>query len=125
MATPFPVSADPCVVYEPVFPVTKRVRPRLAKTRLPNEAGHERRARVGVNQTSPEYDVRFFLKTADIDVIDTFLYDRARLSERFEWTAPDPGAVAAEYVCEEWRKSVLYHNMSELTATFKRAFTFE
>jgi phage-related protein len=117
MATPFPA-------YTAIYPVTKKVRPKLFRTFLPGPAGIERRARNGANQTAPEYDVVFFLPIADIDTIDAFLADRARLAERFEWTSPDPGAVAAEYVCEQWNKTVLSHNMGELKGTFKRSFTF-
>lgn len=125
MAISFPVSADPCVVYDPVFPITKRVTPNLARTFLPGPAGIERRFRVGPNQTSPEYDVKFFLPSAAINIIDAFLAERARLGERFDWTPPDPGAVVGEFFCQEWSKTLTSHNMSELSATFTRSFTFE
>jgi len=74
--------------FAPIYPIRKVVRPRVRGSRRP-AWGIEQRATVGLNQTSPEWDVQWLLPFTDANTLDTFLATRAAQNEWFLWTPPN------------------------------------
>lgn len=107
--------------YTPVYPVTKVVKPRQRKARLP-DWGTEQRATIGQNQTSPEWDVRWVLNPAQANTLDAFLAERAKKGEWFLWTPP--GGTQGRFRCEEWTKTLTYCSIREVQASFRQVFSY-
>jgi phage-related protein len=107
--------------YTPVYPITKSVKPRQRKAKLP-DWGTEQRATVGQNQTSPEWDVRWVLNPAQANTLDAFLAERARQGEWFLWTPP--GGTQGRFRCEGWTKTLTYCVIREFQASFRQVYSY-
>ena len=108
--------------FAPIYPIRKVVRPRVRGSRRP-AWGIEQRATVGLNQTSPEWDVQWLLPFTDANTLDTFLATRAAQNEWFLWT-PTNG-VQGYYRCDDWTKTVSNHKVFELRARLRQVFGFD
>jgi len=109
--------------YRPVYPITKNVRPRQSQTRLPSSWGIEQRKTVGKNQTAPEWNVKWILRDEDANILDTFLFERAKNNQSFLW-AP-PGYPQARYRCDDWTKTMFDLSVSDIQATFVRIYDYD
>jgi phage-related protein len=107
--------------YTPVYPITKSVKPRQRKAKLP-DWGTEQRATVGQNQTSPEWDVRWVLNPAQANTLDAFLAERAKQGEWFLWTPP--GGTQGRFRCEGWTKTLTYCVIREFQASFRQVYSY-
>lgn len=108
--------------FTPIYPITKVVRPRVRGQRRP-AWGIEQRKTVGLNQTSPEWDVQWLLPFTDANTLETFLATRAARNEWFLWTPPN--GVQGYYRCDDWTKNVGNHKVFELRARFRQVFGFD
>lgn len=108
--------------YRPVYPISKNVKPRQIATKSPSQWGIEQRKTVGQNQTAPEWNIKWVLQDDDADILDEFLYNRARNNEYFLW-AP-PGYQQAKYRCDSWTKTRIDLDVSDIQATFKRIYDY-
>jgi phage-related protein len=107
--------------YTPVSPITKAVKPRQRKAKLP-DWGTEQRATVGQNQTSPEWDVRWVLNPSQANTLDAFLAERAKQGEWFLWRPP--GGTQGRFRCEEWTKTLTYCSIREVQASFRQVYSY-
>jgi phage-related protein len=111
----------PLPAYIPVYPVTKTVKPRQRVTKLPSW-GIEQRKTEGLNQTAPEWSVKWILSPAEANDLDAFLAERARVGEWFLWLPPS--GVSGLFRCDDWSKQVSSCSIYEVQATFRQVFTF-
>lgn len=109
--------------YRPVYPITKNVRPRQSQTRLPSSWGIEQRKTVGKNQTALEWNVKWILEESDANILDAFLFERAKNNQSFLW-AP-PGYPQARYRCDDWTKTMFDLSVSDIQATFVRIYDYD
>lgn len=109
--------------YQPVYPITKNVRPRQSQTRLPSSWGIEQRKTAGKNQTAPEWNVKWILEESDANILDAFLFERAKNNQSFLW-AP-PGYPQARYRCDDWTKTMFDLSVSDIQATFVRIYDYD
>ena len=109
----------PLPAYIPVYPVTKTVKPRQRVTKLPSW-GIEQRKTEGLNQTAPEWSVKWILSPAEANDLDAFLAERARVGEWFLWLPPS--GVSGMFRCDDWSKQVSSCSIYEVQATFRQVF---
>lgn len=107
--------------YAPVYPVTKEVKPRQRKAKLP-DWGIEQRGTAGQNQTSPEWNVKWVLNPLRANTLDLFLYEQAKTGAWFLWTPP--AAEQGRFRCDDWTKQLSSCSIWEVQATFRQVFAF-
>lgn len=104
----------------PAYGAEKRSAPVMRRVQFGD--GYEQRLRYGLNQNSKVWALTWNnITEADADTIETFLDARAADGDSFTWTPPAE-ASAAEWVCEEWSKSIPYTGRAIITATFRQVF---
>jgi phage-related protein len=108
--------------YDPVYPIKKRIRPKQNRMQAPGW-GYEQVETTGLNQTTPEWDVKWILYDEDANIIDAFLEECAKTNQIFLWTPP--GYPTNRYRCDTWSKSMFDAFASEVNATFRRVIEFE
>ena len=109
--------------YAPVYPIRKRVQPKQKRTNIPASWGNEQVKTTGQNQTAPEWEVKWILYDDDANIIDAFLYERARYNQSFLWSPPN--YPQNRYRCDSWSKSCIDVFVSEVNATFKRIYDYD
>jgi len=107
--------------YIPVYPVTKEVKPRQRKVKLP-DWGIEQRGTAGQNQTAPEWNVKWVLNPLRANTLDLFLSEQAKTGSWFLWTPPE--AEQGRFRCDDWTKQLLACSIWEVQATFRQVFSF-
>lgn len=95
--------------------------PKHRQARLP-EWGIEQRKTFGLNQTAPEWAVRWVLRPDEADALDAFFADRASNNEWFLWRPPYHNQ--GRYRCDEWTKTAASCVHSEVQATIRLVFSF-
>jgi phage-related protein len=107
--------------YTPIYPISKVVRPKHRQARLP-EWGIEQRKTFGLNQTAPEWNVRWLLRPHEADDLDAFFADRAKKNEWFLWKPPYHAQ--GRFRCDNWTKNVASPAHSEVQATIRQVFSY-
>ena len=107
--------------YTPSYPISKKVMPKHRQARLP-EWGIEQRKTFGLNQTAPEWDVRWVLRPEEADILDAFFAERANSNEWFLWRPPYHNQ--GRYRCDDWTKTVAGCAYSQVQATIRQVFSF-
>lgn len=107
--------------YTPIHPATKTVRPRQRTASLPSW-GIRQSGIQGQNQTSPEWSLKWILRPAEANALDSFLSAQAKTGAWFLWTPP--GAVQARFRCADWVKQLSTPAVWEVQATFRQVFSF-
>jgi phage-related protein len=107
--------------YPPVYPLSKKVMPKHRQARLP-ERGIEQRKTFGLNQTAPEWDIRWVLRPEEADALDAFFAERAHNNEWFLWRPPYHNQ--GRYRCDDWTKTPSSCAHSQVQATVRQVFSF-
>ena len=106
---------------QPRYGIQKRSAPNTRTVRFAD--GYEHRLLFGLaqHQNPKIFNLTFEVSETDADTIETFLDARANDSDSFTFTPPGE-STSAEFVCENWSKSIPYNNRATIQATFRQVF---
>lgn len=93
--------------------------PRVIKAQFGD--GYAQRATDGINNQPETWEVRFeYIAQAEHDAIKAFLEEHGATTP-FKWTTPD--GVEKQFVCESWRRTMVYYGVRGISANFVEDFT--
>lgn len=101
------------------FGATQNIKPRVRKVQFGD--GYSQRQADGINTQPQVWDLQFNMRTdTEAAAIVAFLVARAGV-EAFEWTPP--GQLSAlKFVCEEWNRTLVKHNLNDVSLRFTQVF---
>ena len=105
--------------FDPAPGLTKSSAPDVRTVRFGD--GFEKRLSYGLYQNPKIFNLTFNVSEAESDTIEAFLDARAADSDNFTYTPPGESS-ALKFVCEEWSKSIPFHDRAVIQATFRQVF---
>ena len=105
--------------FDPAPGLTKSSAPATRKVRFGD--GFEKRLSFGLNQNPKTFNLTFNVSESESDTIEAFLDARAADANSFTYTPPGESS-AMKFVCEQWSKSIPFHDRAVIQATFVEKF---
>ena len=105
--------------FDPAPGLTKSSAPTTRKVQFGD--GYETRLLYGLNQNPKVYNLTFRVSESESDTIEAFLDARAADSDSFTYTPPGESS-ALKFVCEQWSKTIPFHDHAVIQVTFRQVF---
>ena len=101
-------------IWAPLRDASTSAKPRVRKAQFGD--GYEQRSKDGINNDLRPHSLKFRYRDSIINQIEKFLEDRGGV-ESFLYSHKK--APVKLYVCEEWNRTDIDFNTSEISATFR------